>query len=141
MLNKAFDVAEEVLIGVVSDEMIKKDERKVKEFVQTFKERVSGLMRYLEAKGFLRRANIFPLFDFYGPAINDADLDVIIVSQETVKRAHEINEIRLKRGLRRLDVLIIPLIKAEDGEPISSTRIRLGEIDREGRILKKVEDR
>jgi len=59
------------------------------------------------------------------------------VSRETEPRAYEINEIRKKKGLPPLGVVTIEMVPSEDFIPISSTRIHLREIDREGRLLRK----
>ena len=34
-----------------------------------------------------------------------------------------------------LDILVIDMVSAEDGQPISSTRIRKGEIDKMGNLI------
>jgi phosphopantetheine adenylyltransferase len=39
--------------------------------------------------------------------------------------------------LKRVNVIDVGLLKAEDGSTISSTRIRAGEIDARGRLLKR----
>jgi phosphopantetheine adenylyltransferase len=36
-----------------------------------------------------------------------------------------------------LSVIVVAIATSEDGQPISSTRIRKGEIDDKGKILKK----
>ncbi|MEM2935638.1 MAG: hypothetical protein QW231_00480 [Candidatus Bathyarchaeia archaeon] len=58
------------------------------------------------------------------------------MSQETESRAHEINEKRKARGLPPLAIIVIEMVPAENHVSISTTRIRYGEIDREGRLLK-----
>jgi pantetheine-phosphate adenylyltransferase len=63
------------------------------------------------------------------------DLDAILVSSETLLGAARINELRRWRGLNELEVIHVELVMAEDGKPVSTTRIRSGEIDREGRVL------
>ncbi|RLF57412.1 MAG: phosphopantetheine adenylyltransferase, partial [Thermoplasmata archaeon] len=72
--------------------------------------------------------------DKYGLTL-DENFDVIVVSEETFDTAREINMIRKRKGLKEIKIEKISLVMAEDGKPISSTRIRKGEINREGRIL------
>jgi len=41
----------------------------------------------------------------------------------------------MKRGLPPIKVIVIDMVPAEDQVPISTTRIKRGEIDRWGRLL------
>ena len=61
---------------------------------------------------------------------------MIVVSEETFDVAVEINRIRKERGMTEMEIVKIPMIKAEDGRPISSSRIKKGEIDEEGRLIR-----
>jgi pantetheine-phosphate adenylyltransferase len=98
---------------------------------ELFSKRKRALQNFLKLN-----YEIVKLNDAYGPAISDSKIDAIVVSEETKARAAEINEIRKKRGLPALEIIVIPFVLAEDGKPISTTRIRAGEIDEEGRVLK-----
>jgi pantetheine-phosphate adenylyltransferase len=77
------------------------------------------------------------LDDTRGPAATRDDVDALVVSPEAKaqRRAHEINRERVAAGRRPLEVHTPPFVVAEDGERISSTRIRNGEIDVHGRLL------
>ena len=46
------------------------------------------------------------------------------------------NDMRTSKGISPLKILSVDLIKAQDGAPISSTRILHGEIDNEGNVIK-----
>ena len=59
-----------------------------------------------------------------------------MVSRETEPRAREINEKRKAMGLPPLHVVVIEMVPAENHVSISTTRIRWGEIDREGHLLR-----
>jgi len=75
--------------------------------------------------------------DALGPAATREDADALVVSPEAKaqRRAHDLNRERRESGLRPLEIHTPPLITAEDGTRISSTRIRNGEIDVHGRLL------
>ncbi len=124
LIERAFELGEYVIVGLTSNEMLQKK-------AEPFSRRKRTLQNFLKFKNY----EIVKLNDAYGPAISDSEIDAIVVSEETKVRAVEINEIRKKRGLPPLEVVVIPFVLAEDGKPISTTRIRDGEIDGEGRIL------
>lgn len=127
LLEKAFEIGNEIFIGITSDEMVVKWKKKV----SSFKERKDNLEKYLEKKGWSKRATIGPIDDRYGPALT-GDFDAIIVSPETHPIAGEMNEYRIRKGRKELEIIEIPFLLARDGIPISSTRIKNGEIDVKG---------
>jgi phosphopantetheine adenylyltransferase len=46
---------------------------------------------------------------------------------KVVQNAFEINEKRVKNGLKQFHIIIIPRVRTPDGRPLSSSRIRDGE--------------
>ena len=77
------------------------------------------------------------LEDTAGPAATREDANALVVSPEAKaqRRAHDLNRRRVDDGLRPLEIHTPPFVIAEDGDRISSTRIRNGEIDVHGRLL------
>jgi pantetheine-phosphate adenylyltransferase len=132
LLRKAFEVGERVYLGVCSDEMVQSKGC----HVQPLGQRLGRLLEAVFTEFGEERAEVVVIRDPYGPAVSDPELEAIVVSPETRVRAEEINRIRRERGLRELQILEIPFVLAEDGKPISSTRIRRGEIDPRGRLIK-----
>lgn len=134
ILAKAFEIGERVAVGITSDEMqLVKDSAGI----QPLEVRKKLLIELLQSKGWLERAEIFVISDPFGPAIRDAELEAIVVSPETRPRAEELNKLRLLQGLAALHIIEIPFVLAEDGAPISSIRVRYGEIDVHGKLLKR----
>ena len=129
LLKIAFEVGEEVIIGLTSDTKAKRGRDKEK--LSPFKNRYTNLENYLSKK-FDNNFTIVKLNDDWGPGAFDEDLDAIIVSEETEKVASELNKKRDLKALHPLDIVTVPLILDKKGEKISSTRIRNSEIDREG---------
>lgn len=80
---------------------------------------------------------IIQLEDSHGPAATREDVDALIVSPEAKaqQRAYDLNKHRTATGLAPLEIHTAPFVIAEDGTPISGTRIRNGEIDAHGRLL------
>ena len=134
LLIKAFEVGDQVLIGLCSDDFAKELRKPHK--VATYQKRLDDLKSFLRSQEVLDRAKIIPLNDPYGVTLSGGCLDAIAVSRETESRAHEINEKRRAKGLKPLEVVVIEMVPAENHISISTTRIRRKEIDREGRLLK-----
>ena len=80
---------------------------------------------------------ISKLDDVYGPTVIYGDVEAIVSSSETAIKGDLINDIRSRNGLKPLNIISVDMIRAEDGNHISSTRIRNGEIDDKGKILRK----
>lgn len=80
---------------------------------------------------------IIQLEDSHGPATTREDIDALIISPEAKaqQRAYDLNTHRTAAGLAPLEIHTAPFVMAEDGTPISGTRIRNGEIDAHGRLL------
>lgn len=135
LLRIAFELGDKVLIGLTTDAFIRSmgKTHEVKPYV----DRLEDLNKLLVDMQVASRAIIIPIDDPYGPTVSDPAIEAIVVSDETYNRAFEINSLREAKGLNALKVVKIHMVLAENGKPISSTRIRLGEIDENGRLLRK----
>ena len=134
LLMKAFEIGQHVLIGLCSDEFAKKMRKP--HITAPFEDRLKELKVFLEALNLSERAEIIPLNDSYGATVTDKCIDALVVSEETEKTARKINKKRSEVQLPPLTIVAISMVPAENCKPISTTRIREGEIDREGHILK-----
>jgi pantetheine-phosphate adenylyltransferase len=132
LLLKAFKIGDTVFIGLTSDNMLKDHSKK--HAVDPYESRKNELLHFLSSRRLLNRATIIPLNDKYGTTLDNGNLEAIVVSEETQPVAQEINHLREKKGLKPLVIFIVKMVDAEDSIPISSTRIRIGEIDREGHL-------
>ncbi len=119
-----------MLVGLTSSEMVRNKSHDVAEYRS----------RCEEVREFIRSQGIEPVIvrldDPYGPTIHEY-FDYIVVSPETHPVAFKINAIRREKGLRPLKIVLVDYVLADDGLPISSTRIKRGEIDASGRVLDK----
>ncbi len=131
LLRVAFEAGEAVLIGLTSDAMARAKRGGVASYAER-RRNLEALLRAHDWKGF----SIEEIDDRFGPAAHRDDLDAIVVSEETEGTATDLNKEREGRGLQRLQVIRVPLLPAEDGLPMSSTRVRDGEIDATGRVLR-----
>jgi pantetheine-phosphate adenylyltransferase len=136
LLTKAFEIGEKVLIGLSSDEFAEKLIKQKNHVIANYEKRLTELKEFLGQHNFLEHAEIIPLNDAYGITLSLRHLDALVVSQETEYMAQEINKKREKKGLKPLKIIVIEMVPAENCVPISTTRIRRGEIDREGHLLK-----
>jgi len=128
LLKKAYTLGD-VIIGLVSEEMARR-----KTYVSnSYDTRKKTVITYIKA---LTGTNpvIVALDDPYGPALKQK-FDYIVVSPDTFRTAEEINTLRSQRGLPSITIVCVDFVLAQDGRPISSTRIHRGEIDDHGVLL------
>jgi pantetheine-phosphate adenylyltransferase len=130
LLARAFAEGDPVLIGLTTDEMaVRSRDRKVK----PYGERERTLRDYLDSTFPDQRYEIVAISDELGPAASMRELSVLVVSEGSFRNGTRINEKRYGRGLQGLRLVRIPNVLADDGKPISSTRVLAGECDAEGR--------
>jgi pantetheine-phosphate adenylyltransferase len=132
LLTKAYAVGKQVTIGLTSDRYVS---RIKKRSVSSYQTRIRELKMWLEKHGVFGRTTIVPIDDSYGPSNTSGDYEAIVVSQETKQVAKIINTMRIKKGISPLSIIVVPMVPAEDLDRISSTRIRNGEIDHEGKLM------
>jgi cytidyltransferase-like protein len=115
VLRTAFENAESVVIGLTGDDFAMRFRTRK---VSPYKDRKKALDAFVV--GFRKPYDVVEISDSYGVATIDAQMDCIVVSEETLLRAEEINTIRFKKGLKKLAIIVVPLVLGGDGKPISS---------------------
>lgn len=132
LLAKAFHVGKKVIIGVSSDNFAANRGKKLN---HNFEARIANLKNMIKKEFGDVNYEIAKLDGDFGPAVTTDDVEALVTSIETQSKGKLLNEIRAKIGMKPAKIITVELIKAEDGSIISSTRIRTGEIDRQGRVL------
>ncbi|HEV2390516.1 MAG TPA: phosphopantetheine adenylyltransferase [Nitrososphaerales archaeon] len=138
LLERSFELGAEVVIGLTSDEFARKEGKVT---TRPYAERKADLEAFIEGRFPGRRYTIARLDDYFGPGIASRDVQALVASPETGRRVGLANDLRKERGFPPLELIVVGWVQAEDGMPISSTRIRKGEIDEEGRLLGRGETR
>lgn len=132
LIDKALELAAPnglVFIGVATGSLIRD-----KKVVLSESQRIQAIKEYLAATTAKQHVMIQPIVDSYGPLLTH-DFDILVVSPETTPVAEKINEKRKAVNKKPLKIVQIPVVLAADNKPISSSRIKTGEIDREGNLL------
>lgn len=129
-LDTAFSQAENITIGLTTSELIKN--KLLFGTIESYETREKVLKDFLEKYGYTKRASIIPINDIYGNSLEDKNIDSIFITDMGLKNAQKINEERKKKGFPLINIIKVETLDSKDGEIISSTRIRSGEIDRNG---------
>jgi cytidyltransferase-like protein len=123
-------LSEKVLIGITGDAYVK-EHKGVS--LETYKTRAASVEQFLLDSGIKESVELAQIEDVFIPAVwKDYAIEAIVTTEDTKKGADYINEQRKKNGLSLLPVEVIDEVRAWDGGIVSSSRIRNGEIDREG---------
>jgi pantetheine-phosphate adenylyltransferase len=132
LLQKAISISEKIIIGLTSDSFITKNDKKI---TNNFEQRFENLEKFLHEKFPSCSFEITKLDDDFGPAVIESNVDALVVSDETSKKGDILNALRKERNLKPVEIVIVPMKMASDGNRISSTRIRNSEIDTSGNVL------
>lgn len=141
----ALRCTERLTVGVTDTNMI--TGKILWELIQPCTQRISDVEEFLEDVDSSITYNVVPINDIYGPTKEDPTLDMIVVSQETKRGGDKVNEIRLQKNLKKLNIHIVELATDEnhnehEEDKISSSNHRMRllgtrlKAPREDRILK-----
>jgi len=131
LLNKAFSISSKVIIGLSSDQLATK---KGKNLVNDYSKRLSSLKSIIEKNFPNISYEISKLENDFGPAVIEGSVKALVVSEETSNKGLVLNELRAKRNLPPVKIVLVPMVLADDGKAISTTRIRNSEIDDSGNL-------
>ena len=151
-LRFACSLGKKIMIGITSNEYVRNSKFKVQnsplrqdfagqaKLIESYAKRKESVERFLDREHIADKVEIAQIHDVYGSTRESAlPIDAIVVTEDSKAGAQLINKTRKEKGLPELEVEIAPLIFGEDGKVISSSRIRNGEINREGRPYMKTQ--
>ena len=131
LLKKSFSISSKVIIGLSSDQLAIK---RGKSLVNDYSKRFSLLESAIEKNFPNSSYEISKLENDFGPAVVEGSVKALVVSEETSAKGLHLNELRAERNLSPVEIVVVPMILAEDGKAISSTRIKNSEIDSNGNL-------
>jgi len=127
VIRQAMKVVRHLTIGIMDTHIARKKTKGTNQRMPSYGK------RYLAVKAFMKdefpnRYDITTVFDGIKDGM-DFDGQVMVISHENsvIVRALEINDLRREAGLHEFVILVVPMVRDEDGL-LSSTRIRESEI-------------
>ncbi|GMM34189.1 putative pantetheine-phosphate adenylyltransferase [Saccharomycopsis crataegensis] len=137
----SFLSTDSLIIGVSIAAMLAK--KKFDEFLQSYKARhdtVMGFVKRLKPNDDYK-VNIHELNDMYGPTAFVANMDLLLVTEETAKGGGMVNDKRKENGLNELEIFVVKLIEDDKrvDDKISSTFIREGQFHEFEKLVGKVD--
>jgi len=120
LLKKSFSISSKVIIGLSSDQLAIK---RGKSLDNDYSKRFSLLESTIEKNFPNFSYEISKLENDFGPAVVEGSVKALVVSEETSTKGLHLNELRAERNLPSVEIVVVPMVLAEDGKAISSTRI------------------
>ncbi len=139
LLEIAFRHGDFVFVGLSSDRLAAHGrERKV----HSYRARKRQLVRFIESeilhtadvrdKTCEQRFSVVSIDNLYGRTLVMPELEAIVVSEDTAHAVEKINTQRREKNLESIEGIVVAMVKAVDGRPISATRIAHGEVRPDG---------
>ena len=134
LLASAFEVGDEVAIGLTTDGFVARYPKPAGTRMQRYSVRRASLVRWLRANYASRKWRVVPLDNPFGGSL-EPQVGVLVVSRDTERGGRAVNRERRRLGRPAVPVVSVPLVLADDLEPVSSRRVRAGAIGTDGRRL------
>jgi pantetheine-phosphate adenylyltransferase len=131
LLSKAFSISSKVIIGLTSDELAEKRGKKI---LNKYGKRFETLLNLIKTNFPRSKFQISKLDNDFGPAVLEENVQALVVSDETGNQGEILNQLRNEKNLTLVKIVIVPMVLAQDGDRISTTRIKNLEIDVEGNL-------
>lgn len=137
LLNSAFRLGRTVGIGLTTEEFLRERAKPLGALIPPYARRRQALAGWIRRHHPGRTWWIAPLEDPFGRSI-EPGVDAIVVSGDTAQGGRAVNRERRRRGLPPVAIHLVPLVLADDLQPVSSRRVRARIIDRTGRRLSRI---
>ena len=93
------------------------------ELILPYEERMKLLRDFLMDIDSTLQYDIVPIDDPFGPTASDPDLQLIVVSGETLRGAHKVNELRATKELCQLDIFTIDIVESKVNDGIHESKV------------------
>ncbi|BFF99432.1 bifunctional coenzyme A synthase [Drosophila madeirensis] len=110
-----------LVVGVTTAAMTKS--KTLPDLILPVEERIAQLREFLTDIDSTLQYEIVPIDDPFGPTQHDPDLDMIVVSAETLRGGQKVNELRSGKQLRELDIFVIDIVESNVHDGIHETKI------------------
>lgn len=132
-IKKTLDLSDKVLLGLTSDLYVQSFKSEIE--TEGFEHRKKIVEQFLDSINAEDIVEIVSINSAHEPYLESSiKYQAIAVTPQTKQAALGINAKRKEKGVPELKIIIIPMELAQDGKAISSTRIRNGEINRDGKL-------
>ncbi|XP_012256284.2 bifunctional coenzyme A synthase [Athalia rosae] len=126
--NAVLRCSHKLTVGVTDTNMLLS--KKLWELIEPTEKRMKVLREFLEDVDPSLVYDIVSINDLYGPTKDDPTFEMIVVSEETIRGSDKINELRIQKGLSKLDVDVIdleadPYYQEHEETKISSSNYRM----------------
>uniref|UniRef100_A0A1L8DZI0 Bifunctional coenzyme A synthase n=1 Tax=Nyssomyia neivai TaxID=330878 RepID=A0A1L8DZI0_9DIPT len=119
--NAVLRTKKRLVVGVTDATMVKS--KKLPELILPVSQRINDVTNFLKDIDHSLKYEVVPIADPFGPTATDPDMDLIVVSQETLRGGEKVNELRQKNNLNTLDIYCIKMLELEPDVEDKETKI------------------
>lgn len=131
LLQKATTLSKRITVGITTPPLL--GNKQYADAIENFSVRSVEVQKYFATLGFYS-VEIIALDSIFGTTLTDQSIDAILVTEQTLPNAKQINVLRENQGLVPLSLCMCDLLRDTSGRIISSSRIRAGEIGSDGTV-------